>query len=86
MSVVYDKMAIVQLMKGRTAEYPITRPECVVFPDGTTASSRIYDLEDGINVYYLFTHSLTLQLRCLNPQHGFQRLQIFPQEHSLLPH
>ena len=52
MSVVYDKMAIVQLMKGSTAEYPITRPECVVFPDGTTASSRIYDLEDGINVMY----------------------------------
>lgn len=52
MSIVYDKMAIVQLMKGSTAEYPITRPECVVFPDGTTASSRIYDLEDGINVMY----------------------------------
>lgn len=45
-------MAIVQLMKNSTAEYPITRPECVVFPDGTTANSRILALEDGINVMY----------------------------------
>lgn len=48
-----NKMAIVQLMRGNTAEYPITRPECVVFPDGTTASSRILDLEEGVNVMYL---------------------------------
>ena len=45
-------MAIVQLMKNNTAEYPITRPECVVFPDGTTTNSRILALEDGINVMY----------------------------------
>ena len=47
-----NKIAIVQLMKGNTAEYPITRPECVVFTDGTTASSRIQDLEEGVNVMY----------------------------------
>lgn len=45
-------IAIVKLMRDNVVEYPITRPECVIYPDGTTLSSHIESLEDGATTLY----------------------------------
>lgn len=45
-------IAVVKLMRGNVVEYPITRPECVIYLDGTTVSSHIESLEDGATTLY----------------------------------
>lgn len=44
--------SIVKLQKNGITEYPVTRPECVVFNDGTTVAGRILQLEDGAKVMW----------------------------------
>ena len=47
-----EKFTIVKLMKNNTVEYPVTRPECVIYKDGTTVASRLSELENGVDVTY----------------------------------
>ena len=45
-----EKFTIVKLMKNNTVEYPVTRPECVIFKDGTTVASHITSIENGVDL------------------------------------
>jgi hypothetical protein len=47
-----NEFAIVKLKKNGTIEYPVTRPECVMYPDGSTVYGRIDRLEKGANVVW----------------------------------
>jgi hypothetical protein len=47
-----NEFSIVKLKKNGAIEYPITRPECVIYPNGETVHQKIEQLEDGASVVW----------------------------------